>query len=322
MQGLGDQQGRDLCESDFEREMFDALVESGFRVIPQVPVGNYRIDLVVEGNDGKRLAVECDGDRYHGPERWMEDMSRQRVLERAGWRFWRCWGSSFARNRVECLAELFDTLAEEGIEPVGSGEADFSGIVEFREIDQSPENEIVLDDASEPVASDPLAEDSPGTSGTTNFPTDNGNGSAVRQKVEAAADTELESQNRNKGLIEKRVQKDLFEGDVSDLELFRKDSDGPAAFRFQVADGAKESQPAGPRVSIGDEVRFRYSDDESEEEHTLRIVDGQSNPNIGHVNYATAVAQGLLETVEGQECEIILPGGVRTARVINVESRQ
>ncbi len=50
--------GRSYAESDFEREMYDSLVGFGYRVIPQVPVGGYRIDLVVEGGDGRRLAVE------------------------------------------------------------------------------------------------------------------------------------------------------------------------------------------------------------------------------------------------------------------------
>lgn len=40
---------RELCESDFERDMFDVLTHEGFRVQPQVQAGAYRIDLVVEG---------------------------------------------------------------------------------------------------------------------------------------------------------------------------------------------------------------------------------------------------------------------------------
>ncbi len=100
--------------------MFDALVERGYRVEPQVKAGSFRIDFVVEGNEGRRLAVECDGDRFHGPDQWRDDMARQRVLERAGWTFWRCFGSSFARNRQEVLSDLFATLDALGIEPLGS----------------------------------------------------------------------------------------------------------------------------------------------------------------------------------------------------------
>lgn len=36
---------RRLCESDFEREIYDLLIERGYRVTPQVKVGAYRIDI-------------------------------------------------------------------------------------------------------------------------------------------------------------------------------------------------------------------------------------------------------------------------------------
>lgn len=52
---------RDLCESGFEFEMFDALTKRGYRVRPQVPCGGYRIDFVVEGNEGRRLCAPTIG---------------------------------------------------------------------------------------------------------------------------------------------------------------------------------------------------------------------------------------------------------------------
>ena len=117
---------RQLCESPFEREIFDALVERGYRLQPQVKVGSYRIDLVVEGEKDARLAIECDGDRYHGPDQWEHDMRRQRILERAGWKFWRCFASNFVLHREAMIAELIATLHQLGIEPIGAKTAAFS----------------------------------------------------------------------------------------------------------------------------------------------------------------------------------------------------
>lgn len=77
----------DLCESGFERDVYSSLVDLGYRVTPQVKSGAYRIDMVVEGANDTRLAIECDGDEFHGPDRWPADMRRQRILERAGWVF-------------------------------------------------------------------------------------------------------------------------------------------------------------------------------------------------------------------------------------------
>jgi very-short-patch-repair endonuclease/transcription elongation GreA/GreB family factor len=106
-----------FCDSDFEKDVLRRLVQRGYRVIPQVGAMGYRIDLVVEGRGDARLAIECDGDKYHGPERWADDMTRQRVLERVGWRFWRCWSSSFTVDPDGCMADLFATLDRLGIQP-------------------------------------------------------------------------------------------------------------------------------------------------------------------------------------------------------------
>ena len=111
---------RDRCESGFEFEMFDELVKRGYRVEPQVHCGAFKIDFVVEGREGRRLAVECDGDRFHGPGQWSDDMARQRILERAGWTFWRCFASSLTRRRDEVMGDLLQTLEGLGIEPLGS----------------------------------------------------------------------------------------------------------------------------------------------------------------------------------------------------------
>ena len=105
------------CESVFERDVMSQLLERGYRVQAQVGSLGYRIDMVAEGANGARLAIECDGDRYHGPEQWRQDMNRQRVLERVGWRFWRCFASSFYRDTEAVVKDLIDALSRMGIEP-------------------------------------------------------------------------------------------------------------------------------------------------------------------------------------------------------------
>jgi transcription elongation GreA/GreB family factor/very-short-patch-repair endonuclease len=108
---------RSRCQSGFECSVFDELVRRGYRVIPQVRSGKHSIDLVVESPNDNRLAIECDGDQYHGPERWMEDIGRQRLLERTGWTFWRCWGSSWISNKEECMRDMLETFERLQIEP-------------------------------------------------------------------------------------------------------------------------------------------------------------------------------------------------------------
>jgi len=96
-------------QSAFEREVMKRLAAAGYRVAPQWRVGSFRIDLVVEG-DGKRLAIECDGDRYHSLEKLSEDMDRQSVLERMGWIFSRVRSTEFFRNPERAMKPIFEKL--------------------------------------------------------------------------------------------------------------------------------------------------------------------------------------------------------------------
>lgn len=107
------------AESEFERQVMRRLIDTRFRVTPQWPVGAYRIDMVVSGND-QRLAVECDGDRWHPLEKIPEDMERQAVLERLGWKFIRIRGSEFFRAPDKAMELVFTRLANLGIEPEGA----------------------------------------------------------------------------------------------------------------------------------------------------------------------------------------------------------
>jgi very-short-patch-repair endonuclease len=108
-------------DSEFERLVLKDLKMKGFRVATQWKVGSYRIDLVVEGMR-ERLAIECDGDRFHTLDNLQADMERQAVLERLGWRFIRVRGSEFFRDPERALTPLYERLERMGIEPV-AGEA-------------------------------------------------------------------------------------------------------------------------------------------------------------------------------------------------------
>jgi len=106
-------------ESPFEEAVYRRIAERGYRVETQVKVGShatYRIDLVVHGVDSK-LAVECDGDRWHDFDRFEKDMARQRDLERVGWEFVRIAGSAFYRDADAALAPLWAALEERNIRP-------------------------------------------------------------------------------------------------------------------------------------------------------------------------------------------------------------
>lgn len=106
----------------FEPAVIRDLMQAGFRVVPQLEVGAYTIDMIVEGNS-KRIAIECDGDRYHPPEKLGNDLQRQMVLERLGWHFIRVRGSEYFRNRETTMKRVFSMLDSLGVERLGTASA-------------------------------------------------------------------------------------------------------------------------------------------------------------------------------------------------------
>jgi very-short-patch-repair endonuclease len=101
-------------DSWFEVDVFLQIIDCGFRAIPQYELAGKRIDLLIEGMRG-RLAVECNGDQWHGLEEWDRDVDRQRMLERCGLQFWRIRGSAYYRDPVAALQPLWRVLEEQGI---------------------------------------------------------------------------------------------------------------------------------------------------------------------------------------------------------------
>jgi len=113
----------DPYESWFEVDVALELLRRMYRVRPQMEVAGYRIDLVVEGLQS-RLAVECDGDVWHGPERYDHDTARQRQLERVGWTFVRIGEAEFYTDREAAVGRILEACESLGIRPVGQEEPD------------------------------------------------------------------------------------------------------------------------------------------------------------------------------------------------------
>jgi len=92
------------------------IASRNYRLIPQFGVAGKFIDLVIEGGHA-RLAVECDGDEFHGAEQYEQDTQRQRILERCGWVFYRISEAAFYANKDKALEGLWVMLEERGIIP-------------------------------------------------------------------------------------------------------------------------------------------------------------------------------------------------------------
>ncbi|CAA7194636.1 AAA family ATPase [Chryseobacterium potabilaquae] len=114
-------------DSWFEYDIAKLLIEKGYSYIqPQYNVKepelfynhklgkqvyvNFKIDLVIH-NNGKMVAIECDGDPFHSlPEDVAYDIERQEFLERVGWKVYRVLYSSFKRNSQEEIEKIIDFI--------------------------------------------------------------------------------------------------------------------------------------------------------------------------------------------------------------------
>lgn len=104
-------------ESLLEQRVFREIRSRDYHVVPQYVVGSRRIDLVVVG-DGARVAVECDGHRYHtNPDQTASDARRDRDLNRMKWEVIRIRESEFEFDREQELAPLWAALEARRITP-------------------------------------------------------------------------------------------------------------------------------------------------------------------------------------------------------------
>lgn len=106
-----------LAESVFEKEVMTSLISLGYKVIPQYKVGSYRIDMIIYNGD-KRVALECDGEKYHGEDKVEDDLMRQIQLERLGWNFIRLRGSLYFSDKEKGIDYIVDKLNKMDIYPV------------------------------------------------------------------------------------------------------------------------------------------------------------------------------------------------------------
>ena len=106
----------EIAESDFEKQVMNTLLNQGYKVIPQWKVGAYRIDMVIEYGDN-RIALECDGEKWHTQDDLSNDLKRQAILERLGWKFIRIRGSAYYKNPDETMKWVFNELSSHGIRP-------------------------------------------------------------------------------------------------------------------------------------------------------------------------------------------------------------
>ncbi|MHC6181333.1 AAA domain-containing protein [Clostridium sp. JNZ X4-2] len=104
-----------VFQSEFQKDVYNLIKSKGYRVTPEVKIGKYKIDFIVEGIRN-RVAIICDGDVSSEEYNWKEAIERQLDLERVGWIFYRIRGSEFYYNSEKTMRRLWKKLNNIGIE--------------------------------------------------------------------------------------------------------------------------------------------------------------------------------------------------------------
>ena len=117
----------DPFDSWFEARVFLVVHKKGYFVIPQFEaIGNrevfdniepYYIDLVIIGPNGKKLAVELDGNHHENDSVRRNDRKRQKKLESVGLEFYRISYKDFDSQPDQTLKKLWKKLDDMGIKP-------------------------------------------------------------------------------------------------------------------------------------------------------------------------------------------------------------
>ena len=273
-------------DSVFEKLVFERLISAGYRVHPQWPVGARRIDLVVEGTK-KRLAVECDGERWHTPEQLQQDLERQAILERLGWIFVRIRGSIFFRDPDAAMAPVFGKLDHLGIEPLGAAsettqQVDSPLLDRVKRRAEALRAQWIIEKVASEFSDKPSAPITP-------YP-------AIVNAPEPKHEPYPIPQPPTESISQ----------DVA---------------RLTAITATRDVVQKSPIVTVGDSVLYVFIDT-PDQEAFVTIVDSESNPNLGMINRATPVAKTLIGMIEGQERIVPLPAGSRTIKVIEIHNHQ
>jgi very-short-patch-repair endonuclease len=106
--------GVQRAQSEFEVEVMEAPRTQSLAVVPQYPSCGFFIDLVAQKDDA-RIALECDGEIWHEDEHGdlkTEDVRRQEILERAGWRVLRIPYRRWRADPASQIARVTRALSE------------------------------------------------------------------------------------------------------------------------------------------------------------------------------------------------------------------
>lgn len=100
---------KNIFESQLQKDVYKMIKSKGYEVKPEILVGDYKIDFVIDGMKDK-IAIQCNGDNVDKINNWKEEHKKQNCLEKVGWKFFKINGSEFYRNPEKTIDKLFEKI--------------------------------------------------------------------------------------------------------------------------------------------------------------------------------------------------------------------
>lgn len=99
-------------ETEFEKEIYNELINKGYKVSPKFNVGHYQIDLALSSENNAKIAITCDGDGINNDINFNNELKNEFNLERCGWRFIHIRAVDYYLDKEKILNSLINEIEE------------------------------------------------------------------------------------------------------------------------------------------------------------------------------------------------------------------
>ena len=107
----------EVFKSDLQRRVFNELQNQGYQALLNFELGTRTIDIVAQGEDRQRLAIQCDGECIKTEEDLSLEMDYYATLRRLDWDIFHIRATEYYTDPDKTLKRLLRRLNQAGITP-------------------------------------------------------------------------------------------------------------------------------------------------------------------------------------------------------------
>jgi len=108
----------DIFKSDLQQSVYKELQGRKYRLLLNFEVGLRTIDIVAQGEERQRLAIQCDGECIKAEEDLLLEMDYYLTLRRLNWDIFHIRATEYYTDPEKTLKRLFRRLNKAGIIPI------------------------------------------------------------------------------------------------------------------------------------------------------------------------------------------------------------